>query len=174
MLLQESNSISHWYIFYQKFVTFIRTGRTLHYFFIVSLILFIVFLTLARFREKGIISTEGILTLFFLSICLTTELDAYSRYQNYKLIKDLLYEYGFRIIVLKPFSKSSCQRDAAIEAARQLKIYSNVAQYFYILGYRWYHIIPSLLIENPLKILTKSYWISTFFVTRYKSKYFIW
>jgi hypothetical protein len=90
------------------------------------------------------------------------------------MVKDLYYEHGFRELITKPFSKSSCQRDAAAEAARQLDIEDKVESYFYKLGFRWYHIVPSMLIESPLLFFTKMYWLSTFFVPRYKSKYFYW
>ena len=174
MLCQESNTLPGWYILYQKFLTFVRTGRTLHFFFFASLIFLIISINRMDYDEKGIITLNNFLVLFYFSLCITTELDAYNRYQNYKMIKDLMYQYGYRELLIKPFSKSSCQRDAATEAARQLKMNAKVEQYFNRLGYRWYHIVPSVLVENPLMFFTRSYWTSTFFVPRYKSKYFCW
>lgn len=125
-------------------------------------------------HQNGLFSFYIFPVMFFFSLIITTEFDAYNRYQNYKMVKDLLYRHGFRELLVKPFSKSSCQRDAAAEAARQLEMKEKAAKYFYRLGYRWYHIIPSILVENPMTFFTKMYWVSTFFVPRYKSKYFLW
>lgn len=174
MLCRESDSISAGYIYYRKFLIFLRSGRVLHFFFMSSLVFFIISFNQVKFTDYGFISVYGMLTLFFFSLCITTELDAYSRYQNYKMVKDLLYKYGYRELITKPFSKSSCQRDAAIEAARQLGMKDKAKQYFSRLGYKWYHIIPSMLIENPFLFFTRMYWSSTFFVPRYQSKYFCW
>lgn len=174
MLKQESISIPEWYIFYRKFMTFVRTGRTLHFFFILSLISFFFSVKMLLNDQNGIVSFYILPVMFFFSLCITTVLDAYNRYQNYKMVKDLLHQYGFRELIVKPFSKSSCQRDAASEAARQLELSEMTDKYFYRLGYRWYHIIPSILVENPTTFFTKMYWVSTFFVPRYKSKYFLW
>jgi hypothetical protein len=127
-----------------------------------------------KFEAYEFISIPGFLSLFFFSLCITTELDAYSRYQNYKLVKDLFYKHGFREMIAKPFSKSSCQRHAAVEAGRQLEFSDKIENYFYNMGYRWHHIVPSMLIDKPLLFFTKDYWTSTFFVPRYKSKYFHW
>lgn len=174
MLRQESFSFPRRYIYYRKFMTFLRTGRILHFFFLTSLILFIISFKQVKFSDYEYISVYGMLSLFFFSLCVTTELDAYSRYQNYKMIKDILHKYRFRELIIKPFSKSSCQRDAALEAARQLDMHVEADKYYARLGYKWYHIIPSMLIDNPLLFFTKMYWSSTFFVPRYQSKYFCW
>jgi hypothetical protein len=174
MLRQEQIEVSGYLIFYKKLITFLRAGRVLHFFFLSSLAFFILAFKQVRFENYEFISIQAFLSLFFFSLCVTTELDAYSRYQNYKMVKDLFHSYGFREMIARPFSKSSCQRDAAVEAARQLEMNESVEKYFYKLGYRWYHIIPSMLIEKPLMFFTKDYWTSTFFVPRYKSKYFCW
>ena len=174
MLRQEQIKVSEYYIFFKKLFTFLRAGRVLHFFFLSSLAFFILSFKHVRFENYEFISVQAFLSLFFFSLCITTELDAYSRYQNYKMVKDLFFKHGFREMIARPFSKSSCQRDAAVEAARQLDIAANVEKYFYKLGYRWYHIIPSMLIERPLLFFTKDYWTSTFLVPRYQSKYFLW
>jgi len=174
MLKEDSISVSGLYIFYKKLVTFLRTSLTLQLFFIFTLTIF--FLLLHRFLENGLIlvSWNTLFTLFFFSLAITTQLDAYSRYQNYKQIKDLIHMNGFRGLIIKPFSGSRCQRDAVREMAHQLKIKKLVKQYFYHLGYRWYHIIPTTLIRRPLLVFTRGYWITTFFVPKYSSKYFLW
>jgi hypothetical protein len=174
MLRNEQISISFYFIYYKKILTFIRAGRLLHFFFLCSLVFLVISVNQIKFEGYDFISIYGFLSLFFFSWCITTELDAYSRYQNYKIAKDLFYKHGFRPMIAKPFSKSSCQRDAAAEAGRQLGLSDEIEKYFYNMGYRWHHIIPSMLIENPLLFFTKGYWTSTFFVPCYKSKYFHW
>lgn len=111
---------------------------------------------------------------YFFSLVFTTQLDAYSRYQNYKIAKDLIFQYGFRKKLIKIFSKSRCQRDAFTEAAKSLGYKKEIDNYFYSAGFRWYHILPTNILKKPTILLTKEYWITTLFVSNYKSKYFYW
>jgi hypothetical protein len=161
-------------IAYMKVITYIRAGYVLHGFSIVVFSLFFICFSHFRISTGWFKLLYGILSIFLFSITITSQLDARSRYQNYKLCKDLLYQYGCRVVVMKPFSRSRCQRDALTEAASQLGLQLQMKQYFDSLGYRWYHIIPTVLIENPLILFTRSYWLTTFFVHTYKSKYFYW
>lgn len=115
-----------------------------------------------------------VLGSYFSSLVLTTQFDAYSRYQNYKMAKDLMHQYGFRKSLVKIFSKSRCQRDAFAEAGRSLGYKKEIDNYFYNLGFRWYHILPVIILKKPTTLLSKEYWISTLFVSNYKSKYFYW
>ena len=48
------------------------------------------------------------------------QLDARSRYQNYKQVKDHLYKKGFEPRLVKLFSQTRCQRCAAWVAADEL------------------------------------------------------
>ena len=174
MLKEDSISVPGWYILYKKFITFLRTSLTLQLFFLSTLAIFGMFLYRFLENELTIISWDTLFTLFFFSLSITTQLDAYSRYQNYKQVKDLIHKNGFRGMIIKPFSGSRCQRDAVREMANQLKIKKMVRQYFYHLGYRWYHIIPTALWRKPLLVFTRGYWITILFVPRYRSKYFLW
>ncbi len=174
MLKQKSISFFRPYILYKRLVTFLKTSFTLQLFFLLIFAIFFVFAGRVYSLEKGIISMDLILSVYLFSLLVTTQLDAYSRYQNYKMVKDMLYKNGFRGLIVKPFSKSQCQREAVKEAACQLNMDKQVKKYFYDSGYRWYHIIPTVLLENPLLFFTKGYWITTFFVPNYRSKYFIW
>jgi hypothetical protein len=115
-----------------------------------------------------------ILGFYFSSLVLTTQFDAYSRYQNYKMAKDLMFQYGFKKNLIKIFSNSRCQRDAFAEAAKSLGYKKEIKNYFYSIGFRWYHILPVIILKKPTILLTKEYWISTLFVSNYKSKYFYW
>lgn len=115
-----------------------------------------------------------ILGIYFSSLVFTSQLDAYSRYQNYKMAKDLIHQYGFKKSLVKIFSKSRCQREAFAEAAKSLGFKKEIDNYFYSVGFRWYHILPAIILKKPTTLLTKEYWLSTLFVPNYKSKYFYW
>jgi hypothetical protein len=163
-----------WFLYYKRLAAYLRAGWMLHLFCISTFALFMVCLLPLFDAEGWELLTYTLLSAFFFSVTVTTQLDAYSRYQNYKFIKDLFHEYGFRELLLRPFSRSKCQRDAVLEASTEPGFRADVNRYFYGKGYRWYHIVPSLLIENPLLLLTRGYWLTTFFVPRYDRKYFYW
>jgi len=106
----------------------------------------------------------------FFNMSVLAELDGYSRFQNYKQIKDQIYLNGYQDRLLKPLSKSSCQRAAAILASEELGVRDSTAKYFYVKGYRWYHVIPDFLFRDPLLFFTPFFWRTTFFAPYYKSK----
>jgi len=176
MLHEEAyaKEISGGYILYQQCITYLKTGYILHCFSIIVFYLFLVCLAVLQTATGIEFIGFGLQSGFLFTVSITSQMDAYSRYQNYKMVKDMLYQHGFRELFLKPLSRSRCQRDAVREAAAQLKMDPLIKQYFKKLGYKWYHIIPSVLIENPLVLLTRNYWYTTFFVSYYKSKYFCW
>ncbi len=115
-----------------------------------------------------------ILKLIMLSpaVCmpLFAQLDARSRYQNYKLVKDHLYIYGFQKRILKPFLKSRCQRDAAKAAADELGLSYQCREYFRSYGYKWYHLFPDVIFKKPSILLTKNFWLTTLFTKTYHPK----
>lgn len=106
----------------------------------------------------------------FFNMSILAELDGYSRFQNYKQIKDQLYLNGYRDRLVRPLSNSSCQRAAVILASDELGFRSQVQTYFYNRGYRWYHVIPDFILKNPLFFFTKYFWRTTFFAPRYQPK----
>jgi len=106
----------------------------------------------------------------FALLPLLAQLDARSRYQNYKQLKDLLYRKGFQPRILKPFSKTRCQRCAAFVAAQELGMGENCKKYFYHLGYRWFHFFPDFIFSDPRYLICKDFWINTFFAKSYKSR----
>jgi hypothetical protein len=105
-----------------------------------------------------------------LCMLLFAQLDARSRYQNYKLVKDALYLHGFQIRILRPFMKSRCQRDAVIAAAHDLGLSSVCKEYFKSHGYRWYHILPDITFKQPSIFLTRNFWTTTLFTKSYRPK----
>lgn len=116
----------------------------------------------------------GICAIYFFTLILFSQFDARSRYQNYKLAKDRLFKYGFDSRLLKPFMYSRCQRDAIASAAKDLKFKREWNQLISEMGFRWYHLLPVIVIQNPLVLFSKEYWSKTLFVSTYHSKYFLW
>jgi len=106
----------------------------------------------------------------FVVMPLFAQLDARSRYQNYKLVKDHLYLYGFQTKILKPFMKSRCQRDAAKAAAEELGLCAECNKYFQSYGYKWYHLLPDILLKEPSILFTKNFWVTTLFTKTYHQK----
>ena len=104
---------------------------------------------------------------FLAALPLFSQLDARSRYQNYKQLKDQLFLYGFDRRIFKPVVKSRCQRDAALAAAEELGHGDTCRAYFRTCGYRWYHLAPDFLLEAPYVLLTGSFWRTTFFRPTY-------
>ena len=111
-----------------------------------------------------------IIFICFFNMAVLAELDGYSRYQNYKQIKDQIYLNGYQERLLKPLSKSSCQRAAVILAGDELGIKRIIEKYFYDRGYRWYHVIPDFVFKDPLLFFTVYFWKTTFFSPYYKPK----
>jgi hypothetical protein len=107
----------------------------------------------------------------FASMPFFAQLDAYSRFQNYKKLKDQMYKYGFNLRILKPVLKSRCQRDAALVAAEELGQKEACMAYFHENGYRWYHLLPDFAFRSPQFLLAPVFWRTTFFVPYYASIY---
>jgi hypothetical protein len=155
--------------------SYLMTGKLLH---LISLLEIILILMVTPAIKQ--IETEGNSGLLFIKICLLlflfslpvlSQLDARSRFQNYKKIKDQLYHYGFQPRLLKPFINSRCQRDAAQNAANELRLGDIVITHFHSHGYRWYHIFPDFIFEKPWFLASKYFWLTTFFVPYYPSKF---
>jgi hypothetical protein len=158
-----------------KLVTYIRVGIFLHvntilYLFLVKPIFDI---GLAGFEQGLFLS--GIcwswLSTFFLTNAVLSQLDARSRWQNYKQIKDQLYGFGYRERIFKPVLKSSCQRHAALIAASELGYREQVLELFRSHGYRWYHIPPDFVVSHPQFLLSRHFWCTTFFAPTYHPRY---
>jgi len=99
------------------------------------------------------------------------QLDARSRFQNYKLVKDQLNQFGYKERIVKPFTKSRCQRDAVMMACRKLGHTTACAGYFDRLGYRWYHLFPDVIVKNPLILFNWNFIKTTFFVKTYQPRF---
>jgi hypothetical protein len=151
-----------------------KVGKLLH--FVAFLAFFIALQSyLVLQNMNGEVSTSVWILWLMIFICffnmaVLAELDGYSRYQNYKQIKDQIYLNGYQERLLKPLSKSSCQRAAVILAGDELGIKRIIEKYFYDRGYRWYHVIPDFVFKDPLLFFTVYFWRTTFFSPYYKPK----
>ena len=154
--------------------SYLKAGSFLHFMTLAELaLLFVAYwycsisfgdLTAAGFFFKLIpVSFLTVLPLF-------SQLDARSRYQNYKQIKDQLFFYGFDKRIFRPILQSRCQRDAALAAAEELGYGNECRNYFTICGYRWYHLVPDFIFRTPYFLLTWVFWRRTFFMPTYRPR----
>lgn len=162
-----------------RILRFLQTGYLLHLMGICSILLVYFFgrkVLMLRAEGEGTVSIliNGFVCLYFFSLIIFSLLDARSRYQNYKMAKDRLYKYGFDARLLKPFIYSRCQRDAIAAAVGDLELRKEWTALKHKMGFRWYHLLPDMVIKNPWLLFTRDYWSKTLFVRKYNSKYFLW
>lgn len=98
---------------------------------------------------------------------LFTQLDARSRFQEYKRVKDQLARYGPNRRIFNSVSGSRCQRDAALAAAEQLGFRSHCRACYCAAGYRWYHLLPDFVKGHPRFLISAAFWRTTFFMPTY-------
>ncbi|HXL56626.1 MAG TPA: hypothetical protein VN958_10235 [Chitinophagaceae bacterium] len=156
-----------------KLYTYIKVGYLLHLVTILEILMLYTlcqWLNIEEWLQHGNFILKMILLFPFISMPLFPLLDARSRYQNYKMLRDQFYFYGFQQRIVKPFIKSRCQRDAVIAAAQKLGLDAVCKNYFYKKGYRWYHLLPDFFFANPRLLLCKHFWLTTFFVKKYHSR----
>lgn len=166
-------------IYLMRTLRYLQAGYLLHLITVASIFLFFAFgkkfmFLLENGGSMGSLLLFGYLTLHAFTLPFFSQLDAHSRYQNYKMVKDKIFYYGFDKRILKPFVYSRCQRDAISVAAYEMQYGNEWKSLIYSLGFRWYHILPHMIVRNPLILLTKQYWNKTLFVKHYRSKYFLW
>ncbi|MGX9364788.1 hypothetical protein ACTVJH_01955 [Desulfoplanes sp. PS50] len=103
-----------------------------------------------------------LLCVLFLWGIILCQADALSRFQEFRRLLVIMHRYGFRPRFFRLFASSRCQRDAALVAAKQVG-HSRVARdYFKSLGYKWYHILPDTIIQNPLRFFHPGFLKFTF------------
>ena len=154
--------------------SYLRAGCFLHVMTLAELALLC--MVSSYFSRSSGVSAEtdiffGLILISFLAISLLfSQLDARSRYQNYKQLKDQLFLYGFDRRIFKPILGSRCQRDAAVAAAEELGYGNRCRTYFRSCGYRWYHLVPDFIFRAPYFLLTSAFWRRTFFTPTYRRK----
>ena len=161
-----------------QFIRFIKVGFSLHVIACLGVWLFISSVQELIVYRDVIIDLRFYVWLFFAWIGFVlpffSEMDAYGRYQNYKLIKDKLYVLGFDGRLVRPFMYSNCQRFAILIAAIDLNYATEVKDYFLKNGYNWYHILPDTWLKKPLILFEKDFWKRILFTKYYKLQNFYW
>jgi hypothetical protein len=156
-------------------VSYYRVGRLLH----ASLVLFILESLLYGYMlrlsiESGnpfwIVFWVAFFLFSFVHIFLTI-MDGWSRYQDYKKAKDMFYSYGLKPRVSDRFIGSKCQRNAALQAARELGMEDQLKEYYQSKGVKWYHYIPYFMVQDPLFLIRKTFWQRTFLEKYYRPRY---
>jgi hypothetical protein len=163
---------------YKRANRFLKVAFLLHLASVLGLATFLWFGTLTisalENSSRPLFFMYGYFSLFGLALAFFSQMGAYSRLQNYKLAKDLFFENGFQKRIVNLFIRSRCQRQAIKIAAIDLGIIDELNTYYTSLGYRWFHLIPDVTFHNPMFFFTWNFWGKTFFVTPYRSKYFLW
>lgn len=156
------------------FSSYIKAGILLHAVTLIELSVFTFFfirLDLSHWLNEGNFFLKFLILIFCIGMPTVAQLDARSRFQNYKLVKDYLWQYGFEPKVIKLFIRSRCQRDAVFAAANELRMQKQCKAFFGKYGYKWYHFFPDRFFSNPGILFTKHFWSQTLFAKTYHPKY---
>ena len=155
-------------------IRYINVGRLLHFIALLDLIISAVavyyIVTLNAVQNTGLITICVVVVVLFGGMSVYAELDGYSRFQDYKRVKDQLYFYGYQERIIRPMLKSRCQRDAAQLACDELGVGEQSKTHFNSHGYKWYHIIPDFVWADPGFFFKAYFWRGTFFTPYYKSR----
>ena len=156
-------------------VSYFRVGRLLYG----ALFLFILESWFYGIELKNAISNNSLFwTLFwawsflfsFIHIYLVI-MDGWSRYQNYKRVKDQFFTHGFNKKIALLYMGSKCQRMAVETAAEELGIKEKVFQCYKNFGVKWYHLVPYFMVREPLFLFKKVFWSRTFLEESYTPKF---
>lgn len=154
-------------------ITYFKTGYLLHIITLVELVLLYVLLDVLHAGQWMLERDTALRFLLLLPLLwspLFPQLDARSRYQDYKMAVDCFNQYGFDERLVRHFVKSRCQRDAVLVAAARLGFANECRNCFAGYGYRWYHILPDVVFEKPVVLLSWAFYRQTFFAKTYRCK----
>jgi len=98
-------------------------------------------------------------------------MDSWSRFQNYKRVKDQFFQYGFKARIADAYIVSRCQRSAVMVAAQELGLEKQLAEHYDMRGVKWFHFIPYFMLQDPFFLFKKAFWSKTFIEKRYRSKF---
>jgi hypothetical protein len=148
--------------------SYLSAGILLHAISVMELlVVFIICISMdSHSTQYAVLTLACVLTVF-------TQLDARSRFQEFKRVRDQLNCFGPNKRIFKSVSNSRCQRAAALAAARQLGFGNDCADYFHKAGYRWHHLLPDFVKSHPDFFLSLHFWRSTFFAPTYHARYHI-
>lgn len=156
-----------------RILSYLKASSLLHIITLLELGLFVILWKYTNFYgwlDDSNWPIRSVILVYLVGLPLFAQLDARSRFQNYKMVKDHLYVYGFNTRIISLFMKSKCQRDAAFSAAKELRMGKACKTFFRTKGYRWYHVFPDMVFSKPWILLTKNFWMATLFVKTYHSK----
>lgn len=146
--------------------SYLSAGVLLHI--ITAMELLAIFLTITIVTSHPVkylaITMTSLLTIF-------TQLDARSRFQEFKKVRDQLIQYGPNKRIFKSVSSSRCQRNAALAAAGQTGFAKHCENHYTSAGYRWYHLLPDFMKNHPEYIISADFWRITFFTPAYHPRY---
>lgn len=154
-------------------ITYLKTGYLLHIITLAELVLLYVLLHVLHAGQWMLERDTALRFMLLLPLLwspLFPQLDARSRYQDYKMAMDCFYLYGFDERLVRHFAKSRCQRDAVLVAAARLGFGNECKNCFAGYGYRWYHILPDVVFKKPVVLLSWAFYRHTFFAKTYHSK----
>ncbi|MDT0293988.1 hypothetical protein ACFQ3R_06610 [Mesonia ostreae] len=97
-------------------------------------------------------------------------MDGWSRFQNYKRVKDQFYMYGFITKTANHYKGSKCQRNAILVASKELGLEREAISFYKRQGIKWYYFIPQFMVKDPLFMLKNSFWSRTFMEKKYTAK----
>ena len=135
----------------------------------ITMVELLAMLAMIRFMDATVYT--GLVLAAFGLFPLFTQLDARSRFQEYRKVLDQLIRYGPDRRIFKSMAGSRCRRDAAMAAARQLGYATAGSALYTAAGYRWYHLVPDFVMRHPLFFLNAAFWHDTFFVPTYHARY---
>jgi len=150
----------------QAFLGYLAAGRLLHVITMIALVSVLLVATFTEGRPLKIPITVGVGLMAFFS-----QLDARSRYQEYKRARDQLAAYGPNRRIFRSLSGSRCQRDAVLAAATQLGHADACRSHFAAAGYRWHHLLPDFVSHHPGFLLSPAFLRATFFAPTYHPRY---
>lgn len=169
MFPQELPKQRHWLISY------LEVGKLLYF----SLFLFVLesyiygyFLYKALQNASALFSVFWLVSFLFSFVHIFLVLmDGWSRYQNYKRVKDQFYIYGFNTKTANHYKGSKCQRSAIITASKELGLKEKAVSFYKRQGIKWYYFIPQFMVKDPFFIIKRSFWSRTFMEKKYVSKF---
>lgn len=146
--------------------SYLSAGVSLHAMTLVECLLLLATLYWIDVRpaKVGLVAALSVIFLF-------TQLDARSRYQEFKKIRDQLVRLGPDPRLFLSLSRSRCQRDAVLAAARQLGHGTACRRCFAAAGYRWYHLVPAAIRQTPWHVFSAAFLKATFFAPTYTASW---
>ncbi len=158
-----------------RFISYLRVGKLLYY----SMVLFVLEALFYWVKLEAAYYESSMFFIAFWFSCFLFAffhiflviMDGWSRFQNYKRVKDQFFMYGYNHRIADMYMVSKCQRTAVEVAASELGIIDEVNQYYYSKGVRWYHFAPYFMVKDPLFLFKKAFWSRTFIEKSYQSKF---